>query len=226
MTPSEGADKTCRSLWSPEQLEAFKSLAQLVSLKANTQLWEEKNSSPFIFLIESGYVRLYDTALSGKITTVAIRVPGNFIGISSALIHYNWLFAETIGACTVWKLDNTSFVNLLYDDSTLAVQISRDLCLRLHDSQMTILSLSSLELNGRIAKILLYLAESTTPAAPVFQANTVYATHQEIAQMAGACRQSTTTALGHLKRLGLIRLLRKRIEITNRRKLEELVANG
>ena len=72
MTPSEGADKTCRSLWSPEQLETFKSLAQLVSLKANTQLWEEKNSSPFIFLIESGYVRLYDTALSGKITTVAI----------------------------------------------------------------------------------------------------------------------------------------------------------
>lgn len=209
--------------WLPHQIEEFKCLAQPILLKAGSIIYEEESHPDFVFLIESGYIKLYQVTNLGKIAIMAIRIPGDLIGMSSLLLGKNWVYAECIGKCQLWKLEAKTFMGMLHNHSQLAIQIATELSKRLYDAQRTITNLSSLEVEHRLINLLVNLANSLeTPGGSTSKIN-VYLTHQEMANMVGSCRQVITTTLGQLKDAEIINIRRRHIEIINFKKLKNMV---
>lgn len=224
MTFFKSRVKSHTEKWSPSQIEEFKSLAHLESATAGSLVYGEEKPPGFVFLIEAGYIKLYQTTSLGKISTMAIRIPGDLIGISIALLGKNWVCAECIGKCQFWRLEAKLFMKMLHNHPALAVQVATELGRRLYDAQMTIMNLSSLEVDQRLIHLLVNFASSTEATKENNPKINVYLTHQEIATMVGACRQTITTVLGQLKSAEIINIKKRHIEIINLEKLKSIIS--
>jgi CRP-like cAMP-binding protein len=93
----------------------------------------------------------------------------------------------------------------------LMIELSR----RLRQADGTIGSLVLLDVPGRVAKVLLEHATPGEPATLVKQL-----THQTIAQMIGASRETVSRAMAEFQEKGLISVQRRQVTITNRTSLE------
>jgi CRP-like cAMP-binding protein len=93
----------------------------------------------------------------------------------------------------------------------LMVELSR----RLRQADGTIGSLVHLDVPGRVAKVLLEYATPGEPATLVRQL-----THQTMAQMIGASRETVSRAMAEFQEKGIISVQRRVVTVTNRSALE------
>ncbi len=94
---------------------------------------------------------------------------------------------------------------------SLLMELSR----RLRQADGTIGSLVLLDVPGRVAKVLL---ENATPGAPATLIKPL--THQTMAQMIGASRETVSRAMAEFQEKGLISVQRRQVTITDRTALE------
>ena len=94
---------------------------------------------------------------------------------------------------------------------SLLMELSR----RLRQADGTIGSLVLLDVPGRVAKVLL---ENATPGTPATLIKPL--THQTIAQMIGASRETVSRAMAEFQERGLISVARRQVTITDRPALE------
>ena len=72
------------------------------------------------------------------------------------------------------------------------------------------------DVTGRVAGLLLRLADSGTDVVDGYS-------HQDLASMVGCLRESLTATFDRLKQTGAVATGRRRVKITDRRKLEWVV---
>lgn len=201
---------------SAEERTSFKLLATKMTMKAGETIFEEENCAKFVYLIETGHIKIFRISSFGTIVTVGIRKSGDVIGIAEVLREINrCCFAKTIELSELWKMDGYKFKELLYSHPQLALKIAATMSSRLREAETTILNLMTLEVDRRLARLLLSLAEKGTSLGEKGLKLNVKLTQDEMATMIGACRQTVTTTLQKFRDQGLIYSNKRNIEIVN-----------
>lgn len=211
-----GLDRSTIVTLTNEEQIAFRQFAKKIQVKAGQMIFEEEESPQFVYLIEVGAIKISRSSPLGEVVTVGIRQSGDVVGVAEVLRGMNrCCFAEALETCELWKLDSQSFIKILYTNPGLAVKVTTALGTRLREAETTILNLVTLEVDRRLAKLLLELARKhSKPGEKGLKIN-IRLTQQELATMIGTSRQTVTTTLQKFKSEGLIESNKRNIEIIN-----------
>jgi CRP/FNR family cyclic AMP-dependent transcriptional regulator len=124
---------------------------------------------------------------------------------------------ETLESCEMLRLSKAGFTNVLKDNLELAMLIMRNLVRRLRDADRKIESLALIDVYGRVARLLIDLAQNVEGKWIVEHAPP----KQEIARMIGASREMVSRVVKDLHKKGLIRAEKRRIQILDKLSMQK-----
>ncbi|MCS5697309.1 Crp/Fnr family transcriptional regulator [Desulfofundulus thermocisternus] len=159
-----------------------------------------------VYFVQKGLIKIYYLAGDGRRVTVALRHPGEFVGLAEALCGMERIcFAEAVEDVNILVFKRDDFLKLLTLKPALAVKIAQILGKRIREAQNTIYEIVSWPVAGRLALLLLKLAgrTDTTRKMELVEIN-LRLTHEEIACMIGTSRPTVTTLLNTFKQEGAI----------------------
>lgn len=156
--------------------------------------------SGHVYLVEGGWVKIYRLAGDGRKVTVAVRHPGELVGLAETLCNASRsCFAEAMDLVGLVILKREVFLDLLKANADLAIKVAEALGGRLREAQAVIHEMVAWPVHGRLALLLLKLAErSGTDTGTGIQLN-LRLTHEEIACMIGTSRPTVTSAFNAMK---------------------------
>ena len=154
-----------------------------------------------VFLIESGYVKIYRLSPDGRRVTVgSIRSPGEMMGLAEIL----WggertCFASAINNVSMVIVRKKKFEELLASHTILALKVARLLGARMRDAEAMIHEMVCWQAPGRLALMLLKMGDRCGMASKKGIRIDLQLTHEELANMVGTSRQTVTSLLNTFK---------------------------
>ncbi|MCA2983479.1 Crp/Fnr family transcriptional regulator [Gemmatimonas sp.] len=169
-----------------------------------------------LFVVRSGEVKVVLAGEDGRDVILNVLNVGDHFG-ELALIDGRPRSAHVIAtqASSLLTLSRADFRRQVEQSPQVAWGLMVELSRRLRQADGTIGSLVLLDVPGRVAKVLLEHATPGEPATLVKQL-----THQVIAQMIGASRETVSRAMAEFQEKGIISVQRRIVTITDRTALE------
>ena len=160
-----------------------------------------------LFLISEGQVKVAVFAEDGREVILSVLAAGGFFG-EMALLDDEPRSAHVIAMsdATLLQLRRDDFRARLRGSPALGVALLRELTRRLRRADETIANLALLDVNGRIASLLLDFAREENGTRI-----TRKLTHVTIAQMVGASRETVSRAMRQLAVREIITVTRREI---------------
>ena len=160
-----------------------------------------------MFVIAEGQVKVAVFSEDGREVILSVLGAGGFFG-EMALLDDEPRSAHVIAMtdATLLQLRREDFRARLRSSPNLAVALLRELSRRLRRADDTITNMALLDVNGRIAQLLLQLAREEDGVRI-----TRKLTHATIAQMVGASRETVSRTMKTLADRGIISVNRREI---------------
>lgn len=177
-----------------------------------------------IFLIQEGAIKIYDVAESGKESIFWFRYQGEFFGLAEAVGGEERVcFAEAAEPTSIFIIRRAVFEELIQRNPKVALVVIKILAARLRRLGEALKALSSQDLKGRLAQLLLNLGDicGVETAGKIMVERKF--THQELADMIGATRQRVTETLNNFAKDGLIQCNSKRIMLLDPKRLSTII---
>jgi CRP/FNR family cyclic AMP-dependent transcriptional regulator len=164
-----------------------------------------------MFVIVSGQIKVAVFAEDGREVILSVQSSGGFFG-EMALLDDEPRSAHVIAMtdASLLQLRREDFQARLRSSAELGVGLLRELSRRLRRADETIASMALLDVNGRIAHLLLELAREEDG-----RRITRRLTHATIAQMVGASRETVSRTMRTLALQGAIAVTRREISLLN-----------
>jgi CRP/FNR family cyclic AMP-dependent transcriptional regulator len=206
-------------------LKAFSAVSHQTTFPPNATLFVEGQTPRGVFLLCSGKVKLSTSSRDGKVLILKMAGPGEMLGLSAVIAGGEYeLTAETAMPCQVNYVAREPLLELLqrYGEAGLrsAQALSREFQAAYRDIHDLILARSSA---GKLAKLLLSWTPPSDNNGKEVRVSSGL-THEEMAQMIGASRETVTRLLSDLRKKQLIRLEGSTLVIRNRMALEAMVS--
>jgi len=115
-------------------------------------------------------------------------------------------FAESIDDCTLCVMSRQDIVNLIQEKPLVAIRFMEAMASRLQKTEAKLEELAFKGIPARLSSLLLSLSAEENGASIVDGY-----THQDLAEMLGTYRETTTQILNNFKGAGWIEIGRKRI---------------
>ena len=208
------------SVLSAVELETIKTLFTEKSVQRGEVILLEGELSDTLFFVAAGAVKVCKTSAQGKEQILSIARPGealNDIPIFDGGV--NPTNAQALGPVTLYSIKKERMQSIMQQYPKVALNTSKVLAQRMRQLVTLVEDLSFRHVLGRVTKILLTHAGDGP-------GNADHLTQQEMAAMAGTAREVVARSLKVLEEQGHIRLERHRIVITDRKALEDIVADS
>lgn len=191
----------------PEQLEYLLTLTQEASYRKNAVIITQGERSNSLYTLLEGRVKVYVTDSEGRQTLLAFLNAGDCFGELSLLDDEpRSASVMTVEPSRLLRLTQENFHQFAAAHPENLLPMLRMLANRLRTLDETICSLSTLDVYGRIARVLLNESEQQGDSGI-----TPRLTHQDIAEMVGSSREMVSRILGDLRKGGYIRFDNKQI---------------
>lgn len=200
------------------ELERIGAVVREKSYPKNSVILFEQDPGDALYLVASGQVKVVLIGEDGREVILAILHEGDFFG-EMALIDDQPRSAHVIATADshLLVLRRDDFYTCLEQTPRIALGLLRALSRRLRRADDTIGGLVLLDVTGRLARLLLELADENDG-----QVITKRLTHQMIAQMIGSSRETVSRTLRDLSVRGLIQTSRRTLIIKDRSALQAL----
>jgi CRP-like cAMP-binding protein len=200
-----------------EELERFAELTRERSYPKGSVILFQDDPGDSLFVLRAGRVKVVLIGEDGREVILGVLEPGAHFG-ELALIDDQPRSAHVIAMedAQLLVLRREDFRRRVEANPTVAWALLTELSRRLRRADVKIGGLVLLDVPGRIARLLLDLADE----AGTEQIEKPL-THQTIAQMIGASRETVSRAMKDFQDAGLIRVERRRISIGDRDALEK-----
>jgi CRP-like cAMP-binding protein len=200
-----------------DELERFAELTRERSYPKGSVILFQDDPGDSLFVLRDGRVKVVLIGEDGREVILGVLEPGAHFG-ELALIDDQPRSAHVIAMedAQLLVLRREDFRRRVEANPTVAWALLTELSRRLRRADVKIGGLVLLDVPGRIARLLLDLsAESGSDQVekPL--------THQTIAQMIGASRETVSRAMKEFQDAGLIRVERRKISIGDREALEK-----
>jgi CRP/FNR family transcriptional regulator, cyclic AMP receptor protein len=180
-----------------------------------------------IYLIETGRVRVFYTAPSGREITLAYWNPGNFVGGPDVLgsgVHL-WSGVATAD-CSFVHFPGKLLRRLVLQIPSLAIGIIEGLAFKGKCYSALAQMLGTRSVSERLAHLLLHLADNYGLRQQDGIVISAALTHADIAHMVGATRQWVTMSLKRFEERGILASSKSKLVIYRLDKLSELVGSS
>ena len=188
----------------------------------NSVILFEDDPGDALYVVAKGQVKVVLIGEDGREVILSVLGEGEFFG-EMALIDDEPRSAHVIAMedSTLLVLRREDFQGILEHSAGIALALLRELSRRLRRVDEKVGSLVLLDVHGRVAQLLLDLADETDG-----QRITRRLTHHTIAQMIGSSREPVSRTMRELVDKGLIDVSRKDIVIRDRGALEQAAGRG
>ncbi len=171
----------------------------------------------YVYYVMEGRVKIYDLSACGREIVFRTCAPKSFFGIAEIFgRHERQVFAEALEPVKILCIEKPAFELLIKSNPAVALLVIRVLGNRVRQAHRSIKSFVFSDTRSRMAQLLIKLAESDGERYPdgkvVLKSKL---THQEIADMIGAIRQTVSEIINDLKKKGYIKTDRGIITILN-----------
>ncbi len=207
-------------------LSSLNEASHLATYPGSAVLFVEGQVPRGAYVLCSGRVKLSTTSRDGKVLMLKVAEAGEVLGLSAVLTGETYeVTAETAMPCHVNFIERDALFKLMERSGEIGLHssqaLSREFQSMYRDVHDLVLARSSA---GKLARLLLSwsLGSERSYAREVRVRSSL--THEEMAQMIGASRETVTRLLSELKKKELIRIEGSTLVIRNRSALEALAA--
>ena len=199
-----------------DELQAFAELSRERSYPRGSVILFENDPGDSLFVVRAGRVKVVLIGEDGREVILGVLGVGEYFG-EMALIDESPRSAHVIAMedASLIVLRREDFRRRVESNPTVAWSLLSELSRRLRRADEKIGGLVLLDVPGRIARLLLDIADEA--GASLIEKTL---THQTIAQMIGASRETVSRAMKDFQDAGWISVERRRISLANRDALE------
>ncbi len=199
------------------QLEAIKKYFSEKAVSKGEIILREGEWSDYLFFLITGLVKVYKTSQNGKEQILHIAPPGDSLNdISTFDGGTNQASMLAMSPVTLYSVRKENLNTLLQEHPSIYSNILKALAIRVRRDSNLVEELSSTQVMGRLAKLLLgkYAGEEATVG--------LWLTQQDMANMIGTCREVVNRSLKVMEENGAIRLKRHRVIVLKRDILSDI----
>ena len=171
------------------------------SVGRNARIIGAGDPTDSLYIIISGRLKVMMSDEQGREVILSILSPGEFFG-EMGLLDDSPRSASvvTLEACELLTISKADFKRSLADNFELSLMVMRGLVKRLRDADQKIGSLALMDVYGRVARLLLEMAEDINGEKVVVKK----LSKQDIAKMIGASREMVSRVMKDLQHGGYI----------------------
>ncbi len=199
---------------SDTEMQELDRMTVMITCERGRIFYTPGETGEVLFLLKRGRVQIYRLSADGKKLVIATLEPGTLFG-EMALVGqgmYN-TFAEAVEPCTLCALSRRDVEMLVTQFPRVGIRLLETVGHRLMDAETRLEALAFKSIPARLAALLLGLAQNNFVDGE---------THQDLAEQIGTYRETVTQILNDFKARGMIDIQRKRIEIRDAVRLEQL----
>lgn len=183
-------------------------------------IFSESDPCPGLYVIESGFVKIFKSSASGREQVLAIDGPGSSIAELPVFDGGTYpASASAVHDCTLLFVSKQDFQSLCLEHPKVALKVLRVVGRRLRGLVAIIEELSFTTVRSRLAAMLLRLAQTGKKTAAGIQVE-LPASNQELAARIGTVRELVSRNLSRLQTAGIIRIDGRTVLISNLKQLE------
>jgi CRP-like cAMP-binding protein len=181
---------------SPSEMDAITARAPTQAVDAGTVFYSPDQRTEVLFILKQGRVRVFRLSVAGKALTTAIVTPGTIFGemaIIGQRMHDN--YAEALEACVICLMSREDVRQMLLSDPRIAARIAETLSNRLVEMEQRLSDVVFKAVPQRIASTLLALGRADQGRRRWPFGSTlceVRLTHEQLAELVGTSRETTT----------------------------------
>lgn len=196
------------SSFTDQQLSTLASWIQHRSYPRGAAILRSGEETDALFIILSGRVKVLIPDDEGHEVILSMMEAQEYVGEMGLLDGLpSSATVETLEPCEMLRLPRTAFMSCLESNGEVAMSVLRNLVKRLRDADRKIESLALIDVYGRVARLIIDMAEKVdgnwvVPRAPA---------KQEIARMIGASREMVSRVVKDLQEKNLIRTEKRKI---------------
>ncbi|MFZ5556538.1 MAG: Crp/Fnr family transcriptional regulator [Pseudomonadota bacterium] len=207
----------------PADIDDLLAISVLQAFAKGATVFRAGDPGRNVYFLKRGRIKIYQLSPVGREVILWFCFSGEIFGLAEVARGGGRVVnAEACEACEVLAVPQEKFKAFLSGHPEASL-----LCMQVLSSRLRILgevlaNLVSDDVNTRVAKLILRLSAryGTRVGREIFL--NIPLTHQEIADMVGTTRQTVTSALGQLKRQGVLSIDSHRIQIESEELLNEL----
>lgn len=205
---------------SQEETQDLLTRSRSLMLKPREHLFQAGDPSKDVYIVAEGCIRLFQVSPTGKETILWFNFPGELFGMAEIWSgSQRQAYAVTNEATRVYSIRRQDFIKFLGAHPEAAMKAIGILSARVRALGHTLGGLASDNVETRIARLLMRFAAISCGFCCSAGANdeelcvNVRLRHQDIANLIGASRQTVTTTLLQLRKLGAVRMVDHHIHI-------------
>jgi CRP-like cAMP-binding protein len=201
------------------EVERLAQTTRMVTCPRGKVVYRAGESNEALFLLKTGRVQVVRESADGRRLISAVLGPHTFFG-EMALVGQRLpqdSTAEAVEEALICVLSRKDLERLILQHPRVGLRFLEKVSARLLETEAIVEDFAFKSVPSRLAGALLRLLETS-------EAQTVHASHQELAEVIGAYRETVTLALDELQTRGLVRLGRRSIEILDQPMLEKLAS--
>ncbi len=213
---------------SGEETADIAARAPMRSIPAGTLVWSPQEQRRTLFIVKAGRVRIFRVSPDGRRLTLAVLGAGALFGDMDLVgQRMGDGFAEAVEPTVLCVMSEGDVRAMLLADPRIAARIVEGLGRRLADVEQRLADTVLKTAPQRVAAALFHLAESV-PAQGGLLARRVEIrlTHEQLADLVGTTRETTTKLLGELREAGVVSLRRGGIVVLDRSRLRAAADYG
>ena len=214
----------------PEEIDDLLKFSRTLQRKSRDHLFRAGDQSDNVYIVASGCIRLLQVSPAGKETILWFNFPGELFGIAELWSgNQRQVYAVANEPSKVYSINRQDFTNFLGAHPEAAMKAIGILSARVRALGHILVGLASDNVETRIARLLMrFAAISSGSRCDSGTEDTelcvnVRLTHQDIANLIGASRQTVTTTLAHLRKIGAVCTVKQHIHIMQPNHLRQLL---
>lgn len=179
-----------------------------------------------VFVLCNGRVKLSTSSIDGKTLIVRIADPGEVLGLPATITGKPYeLTADAVEPVQANFISRTDFLNFLRDHGEAALRVAQQLGETYHAAIAEMRSIGLAHSAGeKLARFLLDWCASHGNGKGETSAKLTL-THEEIAQMIGASRETVTRLFTDFKKKQLLQVKGSTLILSNKEALEHLAGS-
>lgn len=214
-----------KNLWLPSVVKEFSQIATPMQYREDSILFWDGDPSDRVLFVEDGLVQMYHYTEDGVTVPLLFHQRGDLVGVGGVLAGtVRKVYAKTLRKSLLWEISRTNFFQMLHDYPDVTIWMAASLSDRLRITDQAVLRAVALESDQRLAITLLDLAQGGSAEHQKDGTVHIKITHQELGNLIGACRQTTTTVLGKLKQQGILQTKKGYLILQDLDQLKELAS--
>lgn len=207
----------------PEEIiEKIAAIGIRKTFEKDSLILVEEESGSALFVIISGKVKVARTSTDGREVILSILGESDFFG-EMAILDGLTRSASVIAMeeSKLFIIQRDDFLSLLKDHPEVSINLLQELTQRLRTADMKIKALSLKDAEGKVATVILQLAEDIGKIKHGIVEIEKLPLQQDLANMAGTSRETISRTLHSFAKKGLVELEGSKLRILNFEKFRE-----